>query len=222
MKTNFLEFAKDILIEAFFQTLYMTAVATIFATIIGFIIAITLVITDSNGLRPNKKLNDVLGGIINTIRSFPFIILMVAIIPLTRFIVGKAIGVNAALVPLTIWAAPFIARVIESALKEVDKGVVEAATSMGAKNITIVFKVLIPEARTSLIINLTIALGTILGYSAMAGVVGGGGLGDIAIRYGYYRYQTDIMIVTIIILVVLVQLLQGIGMLIAKKLDHRR
>ena len=150
MKTNFLEFAKDILIEAFFQTLYMTAVATIFATIIGFIIAITLVITDSNGLRPNKKLNDVLGGIINTVRSFPFIILMVAIIPLTRFIVGKAIGVNAALVPLTIGAAPFIARVIESSLKEVDKGLIEAAKSFGASDFQIIFKVMIKEAMPAL------------------------------------------------------------------------
>lgn len=219
MKTNFLEFAKDILIEAFFQTLYMTAVATIFATIIGFIIAITLVITDSNGLRPNKKLNDVLGGIINTIRSFPFIILMVAIIPLTRFIVGKAIGVNAALVPLTIGAAPFIARVIESSLKEVDKGLIEAAKSFGASNTQIIFKVMLKEAVPSIISGLTLTIINIIGYSAMAGSVGAGGLGKVAISYGYQRYQTDVMIVTVIILIIMVQGLQSLGNYLYKKLS---
>ena len=219
MKTNFLEFAKDILIEAFFQTLYMTAVATIFATIIGFIIAITLVITDSNGLRPNKKLNDVLGGIINTIRSFPFIILMVAIIPLTRFIVGKAIGVNAALVPLTIGAAPFIARVIESALKEVDKGLIEAAKSFGASDFQIIFKVMLKEAVPSIISGLTLTIINIIGYSAMAGSVGAGGLGKVAISYGYQRYQTDVMIVTVIILIIMVQGLQSLGNYLYKKLS---
>lgn len=219
MKTNFLEFAKDILIEAFFQTLYMTAVATIFATIIGFIIAITLVITDSNGLRPNKKLNDVLGGIINTVRSFPFIILMVAIIPLTRFIVGKAIGVNAALVPLTIGAAPFIARVIESALKEVDKGLIEAAKSFGASNTQIIFKVMLKEAVPSIISGLTLTIINIIGYSAMAGSVGAGGLGKVAISYGYQRYQTDVMIVTVIILIIMVQGLQSLGNYLYKKLS---
>lgn len=219
MKTNFLEFAKDILIEAFFQTLYMTTVATIFATIIGFIIAITLVITDSNGLRPNKKLNDVLGGIINTVRSFPFIILMVAIIPLTRFIVGKAIGVNAALVPLTIGAAPFIARVIESALKEVDKGLIEAAKSFGASNTQIIFKVMLKEAVPSIISGLTLTIINIIGYSAMAGSVGAGGLGKVAISYGYQRYQTDVMIVTVIILIIMVQGLQSLGNYLYKKLS---
>ena len=219
MKTNFLEFAKDILIEAFFQTLYMTAVATIFATIIGFIIAITLVITDSNGLRPNKKLNDVLGGIINTVRSFPFIILMVAIIPLTRFIVGKAIGVNAALVPLTIGAAPFIARVIESALKEVDKGLIEAAKSFGASDFQIIFKVMLKEAVPSIISGLTLTIINIIGYSAMAGSVGAGGLGKVAISYGYQRYQTDVMIVTVIILIIMVQGLQSLGNYLYKKLS---
>ena len=186
MKTNFLEFAKDILIEAFFQTLYMTAVATIFATIIGFIIAITLVITDSNGLRPNKKLNDVLGGIINTVRSFPFIILMVAIIPLTRFIVGKAIGVNAALVPLTIGAAPFI--------------------------------VMIKEAMPSIVSGITLSTISILGYTAMAGAVGAGGLGAVALTYGYQKFDTSVMLYTVLILIVIVQLIQCIGNLAYKKL----
>ena len=215
MKTNFLEFAKDILIEAFFQTLYMTAVATIFATIIGFIIAITLVITDSNGLRPNKKLNDVLGGIINTVRSFPFIILMVAIIPLTRFIVGKAIGVNAALVPLTIGAAPFIARVIESALKEVDKGLIEAAKSFGASDFQIIFKVMIKEAMPSIVSGITLSTISILGYTAMAGA---GGLGAVALTYGYQKFDTSVMLYTVLILIVIVQLIQCIGNLAYKKL----
>ena len=218
MKTNFLEFAKDILIEAFFQTLYMTTVATIFATIIGFIIAITLVITDSNGLRPNKKLNDVLGGIINTIRSFPFIILMVAIIPLTRFIVGKAIGVNAALVPLTIGAAPFIARVIESALKEVDKGLIEAAKSFGASDFQIIFKVMIKEAMPSIVSGITLSTISILGYTAMAGAVGAGGLGTVALTYGYQKFDTSVMLYTVLILIVIVQLIQCIGNLAYKKL----
>ena len=218
MKTNFLEFAKDILIEAFFQTLYMTAVATIFATIIGFIIAITLVITDSNGLRPNKKLNDVLGGIINTVRSFPFIILMVAIIPLTRFIVGKAIGVNAALVQLTIGAAPFIARVIESALKEVDKGLIEAAKSFGASDFQIIFKVMIKEAMPSIVSGITLSTISILGYTAMAGAVGAGGLGAVALTYGYQKFDTSVMLYTVLILIVIVQLIQCIGNLAYKKL----
>ena len=218
MKTNFLEFAKDILIEAFFQTLYMTAVATIFATIIGFIIAITLVITDSNGLRPNKKLNDVLGGIINTIRSFPFIILMVAIIPLTRFIVGKAIGVNAALVPLTIGAAPFIARVIESALKEVDKGLIEAAKSFGASDFQIIFKVMIKEALPSIVSGITLLTISILGYTAMAGTVGAGGLGKVALVYGHQRFDTAVMVYVVITLIIIVQAIQMLGDYVYKKL----
>ena len=200
MKTNFLEFAKDILIEAFFQTLYMTAVATIFATIIGFIIAITLVITDSNGLRPNKKLNDVLGGIINTIRSFPFIILMVAIIP------------------LTIGAAPFIARVIESSLKEVDKGLIEAAKSFGASDFQIIFKVMIKEAMPSIVSGITLSTISILGYTAMAGAVGAGGLGAVALTYGYQKFDTSVMLYTVLILIVIVQLIQCIGNLAYKKL----
>ena len=193
MKTNFLEFAKDILIEAFFQTLYMTTVATIFATIIGFIIAITLVITDSNGLRPNKKLNDVLGGIINTVR-------------------------NAALVPLTIGAAPFIARVIESALKEVDKGLIEAAKSFGASDFQIIFKVMIKEAMPSIVSGITLSTISILGYTAMAGAVGAGGLGAVALTYGYQKFDTSVMLYTVLILIVIVQLIQCIGNLAYKKL----
>lgn len=179
---------------------------------------ITLVITDSNGLRPNKKLNDVLGGIINTVRSFPFIILMVAIIPLTRFIVGKAIGVNAALVPLTIGAAPFIARVIESALKEVDKGLIEAAKSFGASDFQIIFKVMIKEAMPSIVSGITLSTISILGYTAMAGAVGAGGLGAVALTYGYQKFDTSVMLYTVLILIVIVQLIQCIGNLAYKKL----
>lgn len=218
----FNDIVKEMLIQGTKDTMYMTLVSTLFGYIVGLPIGILLTTSDKNGIAPNPFLYRFLDFIVNILRSIPFLILLILVIPLTKIIVGQSYGTKGTLVPLTLAAAPFIARMVESSLKEVDKGVVEAATSMGAKNITIVFKVLIPEARTSLIINLTIALGTILGYSAMAGAVGGGGLGDIAIRYGYHRYQTDIMIVTIIILVALVQIMQAIGMLIAKKLDHRR
>lgn len=160
--------------------------------------------------------------IVNILRSIPFLILLILVIPLTKLIVGQSYGSSATIVPLVIAAAPFIARMVESSLKEVELEYSEAAVSMGAGTPTIIWKVLLAEARTSLLVGVTIAVGTILGYSAMAGTVGGGGLGDIAIRYGYYRYQTDIMIVTIIILVVLVQILQGLGMMLSRKLDKRK
>ncbi len=155
------------------------------------------------------------------LRSIPFLILLMLLIPFTRLLVGKSYGATATIVPLTMAAAPFIARLVESSLLEVDKGVIEAAQSMGAGTGDIVWKVLLAEARTSLIVGATIALGTILGYSAMAGAVGGGGLGDVAIRYGYYRYQADIMIVTVVLLVILVQILQMIGTMLSKKMDKR-
>jgi D-methionine transport system permease protein len=164
----------------------------------------------------------VLDVIVNLLRSIPFLILLILVMPLTKLIVGKSYGSTATIVPLVIAAAPFIARMVESSLNEVDKGVIEAAQSMGATTWTIIVKVLIAEAKTSLLVGMTIALGTILGYSAMAGTVGGGGLGDIAIRYGYYRYNTPVMIVTIVILVLLVQILQGIGMMMSRKLDKRK
>lgn len=183
---------------------------------------IPLAVTDKDGIRPNALVYKVLDFIVNLVRSVPFLILLILVIPLTKFIVGKSYGSTATIVPLVLAAAPFIARMVESSLKEVDKGVIEAAQSMGAGLGTMVWKVLLPEARTSLLVGVTIATGTILGYSAMAGTVGGGGLGDIAIRYGYHRYEMGIMIVTIIILVLLVQILQGIGMMLAKKLDRRK
>ena len=203
------------LVEGTFVTLYMTLVSTFMGYVLGLPMGIAL------GLRPNKIIYKILDVIVNIVRSIPFLILLIMIIPLTRIIVGKSYGPTATIVPLTLAAAPFIARMVESSLLEVDHGVIEAAQSMGANLWTIIWKVMLAESRTSLLVNATIALGTILGYSAMAGAVGGGGLGDIAIRYGYYRYQTDIMLVTVVLLVLLVQLLQYIGMTISKKLDKR-
>ena len=209
------------LLEGTRDTLYMTLVSTLFGYVIGLPVGILLTVTDKDGIRPNAFVYRIIDIIVNIMRSIPFLILLILVIPLTKLIVGKSYGSSATIVPLVIAAAPFIARMVESSLKEVDKGVIEAATSMGASAFTIITKVLIPEARTSLLVGVTIVTGTILGYSAMAGTVGGGGLGDIAIRYGYYRYQTDVMLVTIVILVALVQILQGIGMIISRKLDRR-
>ena len=183
---------------------------------------VALAVTDKEGLAPNKVVYQILDFIANIVRSIPFIILLILVIPLTRLIVGKSYGTEATIVPLVLAAGPFIARMVESSINEVDAGVVEAARSMGASNWRIITRVLLVEARTSLITGATIAIGTILGYSAMAGTVGGGGLGDIAVRYGYNRWQTDIMLVTVILLVVLVQIFQTIGMFIANKLDKRK
>ena len=209
------------LVEGTGVTLYMTLVSTLIAYILGLPMGITLVVTAPGGLKPNKIVYKILDVVVNIVRSIPFLILLVLLIPFTRFIVGKSYCETATIVPLSIAAAPFVARLVESSLLEVDHGVVEAAQSMGASLWMIVWKVLLVEARTSLIVGGTIALGTILGYSAMAGTVGGGGLGDIAIRYGYHRYQADIMIVTVILLVALVQILQVIGTKLSKKLDRR-
>jgi D-methionine transport system permease protein len=209
-------------VEGIGATLYMTLVSTFFGYVLGLPLGVLLTISDVNGIKPNKGLYKVLDVIVNLLRSIPFLILLILVMPLTKLIVGKSYGSTATIVPLVIAAAPFIARMVESSLNEVDKGVIEAAQSMGATTGTIIIKVLIAEAKTSLLVGMTIALGTILGYSAMAGTVGGGGLGDIAIRYGYYRYNTPVMIVTIVILVLLVQILQGIGMMMSRKLDKRK
>lgn len=208
----------EILIPAFKQTLIMVIFSTIFAIIIGFIPAIILIVTADNGLKPNKIIYKSLDTVINILRSFPFIILIVAIVPFTRAIVGRSTGTLAAIVPLTIAAAPFVARVIESALKEVDPGVIEAAKSFGASNTQIIFKVMLKEAIPSIISGLTLTIISIIGYSAMAGTVGGGGLGDLAIRYGYQRYQTDVMIITVILIIIIVQVLQSLGNYLYKKL----
>lgn len=178
------------LLEGIRDTLYMTLASTLFGYIIGLPMGIVLTVTDKDGIRPNAAVYKVLDVISNLLRSIPFIILLIVLIPFTRFVVGRSYGSTATIVPLTIAAAPYIARMVESSLKEVDAGVIEAARSMGASDFQIVTKVMLVEARTSLIVGATISLGTILGYSAMAGTVGGGGLGDIAIRYGYTRWQT--------------------------------
>ena len=204
------------------DTLYMVLISTLLGYVVGLPLGIILTITDTDGIQPNKVIYKILDVIINVTRSIPFLILLILIMPFTKLVVGKSYGTTATIVPLTIAAAPLIARMVESSLKEVDKGVIEAAFSMGAGGFTIIWKVLVTEARTSLLVGVTIALGTILGYSAMAGVIGGGGLGDIAIRYGYYRYETGIMIVTVAVLVILMQILQWAGMLLSKKIDKRR
>lgn len=211
----------QMLAEGTAETLYMTFASTVFAYLLGLPMGIILVVSAKDGLRPNPVLNKTLDCVVNILRSIPFLILLIMLIPFTRFVLGRAYGSTATIIPLTVAAAPFVARLVESSLLEVDKGVVEAAQSMGAGLWTIIFKVLLAESRISLLVGGTIALGTILGYSAMAGAVGGGGLGDIAIRYGYKRYQADIMMVTVVLLVILVQIMQWAGMKLSRKLDHR-
>lgn len=207
--------------DGILQTLYMTLVSTLVAYLLGLPFGIILYITDKGGICKNKAVNGILGFVINFFRSVPFIVLLVAILPFTRAIVGTTIGSTATIVPLIVAAVPFVARMVESSLKEVDTGVIEAAESMGSNALQIIWKVLLPEAKPSLIVGSAIAITTILGYSAMAGFVGGGGLGSIAINYGYYRYQEDVMLVTVLLLVVIVQLFQEIGMRIAKFTDKR-
>lgn len=213
---------REMILNGILETLYMTVVSTLFGYVFGLPMGVLLCITDKDGLKPHPVLYKILDFIANIVRSVPFLILLILLIPFTRFLLGKSYGSTATIVPLTVAAIPFIARMVESSLKEVDNGVVEAARAMGAGTMRIILRVLLVEARTSLITGATIAIGTILGYSAMAGAVGGGGLGDIAVRYGYYRYQTDIMIVTVILLIVIVQIFQSVGMLIANRLDRRK
>ena len=204
------------------ETVYMPLVSTLLGYVIGLPVGILLTVTDKDGIRPNAVIYRIMDVIINIMRSIPFLILLILLIPFTKFLVGKSYGTTATIVPLVVSAAPYIARMVESSLKEVDAGVIEAARSMGASNAAIVFRVLLVEAKTSLIVGATITLGTILGYSAMAGTVAGGGLGDIAIQYGYYRWQTDIMLITVALLVILFQIFQMIGMKLASVLDHRK
>jgi D-methionine transport system permease protein len=212
----------DLFLKGTLESLYMTLVSTTAAYALGLPLGVLLVVTDKGGLRPIRWFNAILGVIVNILRSVPFLILMVWIIPLTRAIVRTSIGTNASIVPLVVAAAPFVARLVESSLKEVDHGVVEAAHSMGATRWQIVRKVLLPEAVPSLLMGAAIAVTTILGYSAMAGFVGGGGLGTIAVNYGYNRYEDDIMTIAVILLVIIVQILQEIGMRIARKSDKRK
>lgn len=204
-----------------FETLYMTILSTLLAYVIGLPIGVILVVTDADGIRPVVWLNRVLGFIVNMLRSVPFIILLILVMPFTRFVIGTTIGSTATVVPLVIAAAPFIARMVESSLKEVDSGVIEAAQSMGASTFQLISKVLLPEAKPSLIVGSAIAITTILGYTAMSGFVGGGGLGTIAVNYGYYRYNTPVMLITVIILVIIVQIFQELGMSISHRGDKR-
>lgn len=205
-----------LLYEATLDTIYMTFISTFLAFIIGLILAVILVLTKRNGLMPNRVVYSSLDLIVNVLRSFPFIILIIVLFPLTKIIVGTSIGTSAAIVPLTIGSAPFIARLIENAMNEVDYGIIEAALSFGANKSQIIFRVMLPEAIPSIINAITLTLIVIVGFTAMAGTVGGGGLGDVAMRYGFQRFRPDIMAYTVIILIVLVQAIQMIGNLLYK------
>ncbi|RFM21492.1 ABC transporter permease [Clostridium botulinum] len=207
---------KQIILPSLWQTIYMIIIATILSFVIGFILAIVLAVTDERGIKPNKIIYGILSAIINVLRSVPFIILAVAIIPFTRSIVGTSIGENAAIVPLTIASAPFIARLIESSLKEVNPSLIEAAKSFGASNIQIIFKVMVKEAIPSINLDLTLATITILGLTAMAGAVGAGGLGAVGLTYGYQSFNDTIMYTTLILLVIIVGIIQFVGNIIYK------
>ena len=212
----------NLFLQGTVDTLIMTCVATILAYVIGIPLGILLVVTNPNGLRPNRIVSTIVGWIVNIGRSIPFIILLVALIPFTRFIVGTSLGVPGAVVPLVVTAAPFAARMVEQSLEETDSGLVEAAQSFGASTWQIVWKVYLKETLPSLVRGAAITFVTLFGYSAMAGTVGAGGLGDIAIRYGYQRFQTDVMIFAVLLCVVLVIVFQAIGDVTARKIDKRR
>ncbi len=205
----------------FLETLYMTIISTAIAYVIGLPLGMILAVTDKDGISPMPMVNKILGSIVNVLRSVPFVILLVLVMPLTRAIVGTSIGSTATIVPLVIASAPFVARIVESSAKEVDRGVIEASLSMGASTFEIVRKVMLPEAKPSLIVGAAIATTTILGYSAMSGFVGGGGLGTIAVNYGYYRSRTDVMLVMVAVLVLIVQVFQEIGNIISRRCDKR-
>lgn len=207
--------------QGFIETIYMTVISTALAYVIGLPLGLVLVVTDKDGIHPIPWLNSLLGMIINFFRSIPFLILLIALMPFTKMVVGTVIGSKTAIVGLWIAAAPFIARMVESSLKEVEIGVVEAAQSMGASPFQIMTKVLLPEAKPSLLVGAAISITTILGYSAMAGIVGAGGLGAIAINYGYYRKQSDIMYVMVILMAIIVLVFQELGMRISKHTDRR-
>jgi D-methionine transport system permease protein len=212
----------DLLLKSLGETCYMVLIAIVLATLIGLPLGVILTVTRKDHIMPNSLVNSVLGAIVNATRSTPFIILMVAIIPFTRMVVGSSIGTTAAIVPLTITAAPFIARVIESSLLEVDRGVIEAAQSMGASPFQIIGKVMLPESLHSIVLGITLALIALIGASAMAGALGGGGLGDLAIRYGYQRFQMDVMIATVVVLIIMVQGVQSLGNMLSRKLNKNK
>ncbi len=210
-----------LLLTGTLDTLQMTVISTVMAMLIGIPLGVVLVITSKGHILENTGLNKILGAIINATRSIPFIILMVAIIPFTRMVVGTSIGTTAACVPLTLAAIPFLARLVETSIKDIQFGVIEAAQSMGASPFQIIRKVLLPEALPTIIDNVTVLIVNLIGYSAMAGAIGGGGLGDIAIRYGYQRFQGDIMLATIIILIIMVQVIQMVGDALSKAMNKK-
>ena len=211
----------NLVIPSLIETLYMVSFSTLFSLILGFPLGILLVVTEKGNIWPKPKLNQILNSIINVLRSFPFLILMIVIFPLSTLIVGKSIGTTATIVPLSVAAAPFVARIIESSIKEVDKGVIELSLSMGATTPQIITKVLMPEAMPSIILGITLTIINIIGYSAMAGAIGGGGLGDLAIRYGHYRRETDVMIASVVIIIIMVQSIQFIGNTLSAKINKK-
>lgn len=211
----------DLFVSSFGETLMMVVISGVIGSLLGIPLGIALHITESKGVLPNVAFNRIAGLLVNAVRSTPFIILLVAVIPMTRFFVGTSIGTAAAIVPLTIAAAPFIARLVETALREVDHGLVEAAQAMGATTWQIIYKVLVPEAFAGIVAGLTITFVSLVGYSAMAGAIGGGGLGDLGIRYGYQRFLPEVMLAVVLILIVFVQLVQSLGDLLVRKLSHR-
>lgn len=221
INSEYLMQLKKIVLPSLNETLYMVFFSSLFSILLGIIIGVILYITEKDGILENIFINRVLGVIINIGRSIPFVILMIAVFPLSKFIVGTVLGSKAAIVPLTVAATPFVARMIESCLKEIDKGVVEASISMGASECQIIYKVLIPESISSIMSTITTTIISIIGYSAMAGTIGGGGLGSIAITYGYQRYRDDILIISVVLMVILVQIVQTIGNILCKKLNKK-
>jgi D-methionine transport system permease protein len=211
----------DLFLSSFGETLIMVCISGLLGAALGVPMGIFLYLTDNDGIKPHVVLNHSVGILVNAVRSTPFIILLVAVIPLTRFFVGSSIGTAAAIVPLTIAAAPFVARLVETALREVDRGLIEAAQAMGATTWQIISKVLIPEAFAGIVAGLTITFVSLVGYSAMAGAIGGGGLGDLGIRYGYQRFLPEVMLIVVLILIVFVQLVQTLGDVLVRRLSHR-
>jgi D-methionine transport system permease protein len=212
----------DLVLNATGETLYMVALATLFTLLVGLPLGVLLFITRRQGLTPSPKLSAVLGTVVNIGRSLPFVVLLIALIPLTRWVVGTTLGSTAAVVPITLGAIPFFARIVENALDEVDKGRIEAIQAMGGGLRYVIFTVLLPEALPALLAGVTLTIVMLIGFSSMAGVIGGGGLGDLAIRYGYQRFNNQVMVATIVMLVLLVQIIQTLGDRIVRSLAHRR
>ena len=221
MFANFTEAMLELFVTSLWETIVMVGISGVVGALLGIPLGVFLRLTDHGGVLENGPVNKLVGWVVNAVRSTPFIILLVAIIPLTRFVTGSSIGTAAAVVPLTIAAAPFVARLVESALREVDHGLVEAAQAMGATTSQIVWKVLLPEALPGIVAGLTISFVSLTGYSAMAGAVGGGGLGDLGIRYGYQRFLPDVMLAVMLILIVFVQAIQSLGDWAVRRLSHR-